>query len=278
MYKQPIYKVIISILAILLFVVAAFGLLDDYGRQYTDDAFERAIITFGVARGLNGVISVAQGTEVAIHPAGLGINFTPGQILDPINDLIEQFSWIMLASSASLGIQKIFLVICSSWVVTAMLFLLMLTMLVWLWKSQVLPQGWAKPVQSLLLVVLFVRFSVPLAAVGSEFFYRYFLSEQYNHATTQLEQTKEKISSLNSRLQAQPEPDNLLDKAKGWLDSATNMMDVESRLEDYKQAATDASRHAINLTVVFLIQTVIFPVLFLWVVYRFIRNIRLVRE
>lgn len=272
-----INKILLSFLAALLFAGAAFGLVDQYGKKYTDDAFERAIITFGVARGLNGVISVAQGTEVAIHPAGLGINFTPGQILDPINDLIEQFSWVMLASSASLGIQKIFLTICSTWVVTALLLALLAIMVFYLWKPQTLPSGWVKAMQSLLLIVLFVRFSVPLAAIGSEVFYQYFLSDQYKQATSQLEQTKEKISSLNSSLQTQKEPDNLLDKAKGWLDSASNLVDMESRLEDYKQAATDASRHAINLTVVFLIQTVIFPVMFLWIVYRFIRNIRLVR-
>ena len=79
------------------------GWLDNSGRTYTEDGIKRALATYAIARGLNGVISVAQGTEVAVEPVGVGVTFTPGQILDPINDLIERFSWIVLASSVSLG-------------------------------------------------------------------------------------------------------------------------------------------------------------------------------
>ena len=60
--------------------------IDDLGQRYNDAAFKRAFITFAIARGLNGLISVAQGTEVALQPAGLGLVFAPGQIFDPIND------------------------------------------------------------------------------------------------------------------------------------------------------------------------------------------------
>ncbi|MDH5327536.1 MAG: hypothetical protein OEZ68_16540 [Gammaproteobacteria bacterium] len=272
-----VYKIVVTVIALLISAAAGLGLLDHFGERYTEQAFERAIITFGVARGLNAVISVAQGTEVAIHPAGFGVNFTPGQILDPINDLIEQFSWVMLASSASLGIQKIFLSICSSWPVTLTLMVLLLVWLWGVWRS-VFPVAPGRWLTSALLILLFIRFSVPVAAIAGEVFYRYFLSEQYQEATQQLEQTKEAISSLNANFQNFPEPQGMLDRAKGWFDSAMNLMDLDRRLEAYKQAATDASRHAINLTVVFLIQTVIFPILFLWVIYRFLRNFSLFRQ
>ena len=65
------------------------------------------MIAFGLARALNGAISVIQGTELELHPAGVGVSFAPGQLIDPINDLVERFSWLMLASSTSLGVQKI---------------------------------------------------------------------------------------------------------------------------------------------------------------------------
>ena len=56
--------------------------LDERGQEYADAALKRSLLTFGVARALNGVISVAQGTEIALQPAGVGLTFTPGQILD----------------------------------------------------------------------------------------------------------------------------------------------------------------------------------------------------
>jgi hypothetical protein len=70
---------------------------------------------------LNAVISVAQGTDVAIEPAGVGVKFSPGEILDPINDLVEKFSTLMLFASISFGIQKILITLGGHWVVSAAL-------------------------------------------------------------------------------------------------------------------------------------------------------------
>lgn len=108
------YKPAITLVALLLLTLAFTGLIDKTGQEVTEAAFKRALLTFGVARGLNGAISVAQGTEISISPGGLGLNLTPGEILDPVNDLIERFSWVMLMSSTSLGIQQIFITISSS--------------------------------------------------------------------------------------------------------------------------------------------------------------------
>ena len=99
-----------TVLFVLLTVSAvALALLqdtDEVSQSYIDSAFKRALLAFAIARGLNGVISVAQGTEIAIQPAGVGVNFTPGEILDPINDLVERFSWIMMLATSSLEYKR----------------------------------------------------------------------------------------------------------------------------------------------------------------------------
>jgi hypothetical protein len=267
-------KLVLSALAIAVTVIAFLGLVDKQGEMYTDAAFNRALITFGVARGINGVISVAQGTEVAVHPAGFGVNFTPGQILDPINDVIEQFSWVMLASTASLGIQKIFLGMSSSWIASAILTVLLALVIVTLWRPGLFNPNLMSYTKSVLLVVVFIRFSVPVSAIGSELLYEAFLAQQYTESTEKLEQTKQAISSLSQQTKAEIAEnveEGMLDKAKRWLDSASQAIDMESRFDQYTQAAADATRHTINLIVVFVIQTVIFPLLFLWIVYRFLK-------
>ncbi|MBT8449478.1 MAG: hypothetical protein KJO69_07305, partial [Gammaproteobacteria bacterium] len=83
-------KLFITVGILLVATVIIGGWLDQTGRSYTEEGIKRALTTYAIARGLNGVISVAQGTEVAIQPVGVGVTFTPGQILDPINDLIER--------------------------------------------------------------------------------------------------------------------------------------------------------------------------------------------
>ena len=72
-------------------------------------------MTFAIARTLDGVISVAQGTEVAVEPGGVGVNFALGQALDPINDLVERFSAAMLVATSSLALQNVLLRISEWW-------------------------------------------------------------------------------------------------------------------------------------------------------------------
>lgn len=274
--QQLVNRLIMSVLAVVVIGIAIAGLVDKKSVVYTDAAFNRALITFGVARGINGVISVAQGTEVAVHPAGFGVNFTPGQILDPINDIIEQFSWVMLASTASLGIQKIFLSMSSSWISTTTLTLLLAIALITMWWPSLLNTTVNTFAKKLLLIVLFIRFSVPVAAIGSELLYEVFLAQQYTESTQKLEQTKEAISSLSQQTKSEivdNVEEGMLDKAKKWLNSASEAIDMEARFEQYTQAAAEATRHTINLIVVFVIQTVIFPLLFLWIVYRFLKEL-----
>jgi hypothetical protein len=103
-------------LAMLFLVALSFGgNTDKLGQEYTETGLKRALITFASTRAINGLISVAQGTEVTIQPGGIGAVLTPGEILDPINDLVEQFSQTMLFSSVVLGTQKL-LIEMSGWV------------------------------------------------------------------------------------------------------------------------------------------------------------------
>ena len=274
--QQFVNKLVMTAIAFALVGIAFLRVVDDKSEVYTDAAFNRALITFGVARGINGVISVAQGTEVAVHPAGFGVNFTPGQILDPINDIIEQFSWVMLASTASLGIQKIFLSMSSSWISSVILTVLLAIALVTLWWPTMLNSTARVFVKKLLLIIFFIRFSVPIAAIGSEMLYEVFLSQQYVESTEKLEQTKQAISTLSQQTHsdiAENVEEGMLDKAKKWLNSASEAIDMEARFEQYTEAAAEATRHTINLIVVFVIQTVIFPLLFLWIVYRFLKEL-----
>ena len=107
----------LSLAVLICTAIAWLSPFEALGSGYVDTAFKRAAAGFAIARGLNGVISVAQGTEFAVQPAGVGVSFTPGEILDPVNDLVERFSWIMLLATSSLGIQKVLLSM-SSWPVS----------------------------------------------------------------------------------------------------------------------------------------------------------------
>lgn len=261
------WKLLLSFLILLLAVLAWRGDVDDLGRDYTQAGLTRALLTFGVARGLNGVISVAQGTEVAIEPVGIGVVLAPGQILDPVNDLVERFSWIMLASATSLGMQKVLLEIMAWPGLTLLLGALLAATLILLWWPQALATIGARVIYRLTLVLLILRFAIPLIAIGNELLYDTFLEPQYSASRTQLERTADVIGDISREV---PPPADA-EKSTSWLDSAkrayasaADAMNVERRLESFRQAAAEISEHVIDLIVVFVLQTILFPLLFLW--------------
>jgi hypothetical protein len=268
-------KLLLSTAAGLVLLVATLGVADEVGKIYTEDGFKRALITYGIARGLNGVISVAQGTDVAVEPVGIGVTFTPGEILDPLNDLVERFSWIMLASGTSLGVQRVLLDV-TAWVgFTALVGLAIVAAAVVGWWPGPVPPVIRRGVYRLALVLVILRFSVPMIAILGETLYSRFLEPQYAASKQKLEQTAETISTINDEARRQlpvGEDESLMASVKRAYASATGVLDVEERIEAFKRAAADVSEYAINLIVVFVLQTILFPLLSVWLVIQLVKR------
>ena len=250
-------------------LIASTGWLDKRGYDYTQAGLQRALVTFGISRSLNGVISVAQGTEIAVEPVGIGMTFTPGQILDPVNDLIERFSTVVLVAGTAFGAQHVLLDVSASklyaWLYWSLLAALVLSLLI--------QRAWAKPVQSWLMrasiMLAFIRFAVPLFAIGGEVFYQHFLQPQYEQSTTQLQRTSDQLNVLNEQTSAsvssQTENRSFLESAREWVESAGNALDWKEHMAEFAAAAESASEHAVKLMVVFVFQTLFMPLLAFWV-------------
>lgn len=269
-------KIVITLLVAGCVVVAQLGLLDSVGQRYTDDGFKRALITFGIARGLNGVISVAQGTEVAVEPAGVGVIFTPGQILDPINDLIERFSWIMLASTTSLGLQGLLLKIFSSLHFSLLVIGSLVLSVGLMWWHKPLPRPVRLFTYRAAILLLILRFLVPMMAISSEGFYKLFLEAEYLKSSMELTQTRETIGRINEgeKLVEPERPpltwyENLFHSYESTLDA----MNVDKRVDALIRVVENVTDHTVNLIVIFTMQTIIFPLLFLWLSVRFFKAV-----
>ena len=273
MTKKTLRNALITCLAALVIILTHSKLLDSIAEEYTEAGIERALITFALSRSLNGVISVAQGTEVALSPAGVGLTFAPGQILDPINDLVERFSWVVMVSGSSLGIQRLFLEITSSVFVNVLLTVLMLLYLANTWgifkKLDVQSIPWSVINKSLVLMI-FVRFSVPVVALINEAVYISYLQPQFIEAQAELEMASVKIDNVNktSHESVDTAEDGIINRVGEWLDESKQSLDIDKKMDSLKQAASDMSRQVINLIVVFVVQTIVFPLLFLWLLIK----------
>jgi hypothetical protein len=273
-------RLLISALFIVAAALAYTGALDSKGEKYADEAFQRSLIAFGVARALNGVISVAQGTEIAVQPAGIGVSLAPGQILQPVNDLVERFSWVMLASSASLGIQKMLLSI-SRWPYFSLFVIVLFSLAALLvWVPAFTRSIFGRYFLKFVMTFVFIRFAVSLIAISSELIYLEFLEPQYEEAKTRLVTATENFSHINKVNQQESDTNenaSILERAKHWYESAARSIDIEARIEQYQQAAATASEYAIQLIVIFVVQTILFPIIFLVIIYFLAKNIFKIR-
>lgn len=238
--------------------------LDSTAIQQVDAGMRRALISFAAARALNAVISVAQGTEVSLQPGGFGLNLTPGQILDPVNDLVEQFSYLMLAASVAFGVQKVLIVIGGYWMISLVLTTVALG---WAWRYfRQQPSAW---LSRMLVILLMLRFAVPIAAIGTDLLFKKFLAADYQTSQQVIDITTGKVADLNSPAPITTEEQGWWEKTKGWW---SQKVDVKARFENLKQAAENATEHIIKLIVIFLLQTLVIPLLLLWVLYAAVRS------
>jgi len=274
-----IKKVIISLLLLMFLFLAHQRSLDAYAESYTEQGLSRALVTFAVSRSLNGVISVVQGTEVAVSPAGIGLNFAPGQILDPINDLIERFSWVVLASGTSLGIQRLLLEITSSTGVTWLLSALLLMTIISLWLPKVTKDDYASLITLLskgFLLIIFLRFSIPVIAIANEVLYLNFSEQTYQQAQVSLESSASNLQNSTEGSSATATPDenttsdnmDFIGKVEEWFDRSDKSFDFEEQVAALKSEADNISQQVINMIVVFVMQTLILPLFFLWLMVR----------
>ena len=259
-------RVLMALLVALTVAAAWIAPIDSSAGQSVDAGLKRALISFATARALNAVISVAQGTEIAVQPAGVGVIFSPGQVLNPVNDLVEQFSHLMLTASIAYGAEKILLNIGSHALVS-----LALTLVALCWAFLYLRHP---PVPSwlgrFLIVLLMARFALPMVIIGSDFLFQHFMQTDYLSSQQGIDSVSGQIDILNPPAPATTTEASLLEKFKGW---ASQQSDLKTRYLQLKQAAEQATERIITLMVIFLLQTLVFPVALLWVLWGLIRKI-----
>ncbi|MBK9218798.1 MAG: hypothetical protein IPL70_10465 [Uliginosibacterium sp.] len=238
--------------------------LDSLAAQQVDAGLKRALTSFATARVLNAVISVAQGTEVAIEPAGVGFNLAPGQILDPVNDLVEQFSHLMLVASISFGVQKMLIAIGGHWLVST---LVTASAVAWalLYLRQHAMPTWLPKV---LVVAILIRLAIPVITVGTDVLFRHFLEADYKTSQNFLEAGAASASKLSQKITPPPENQGLLDKMKNMMPS----LNISARIDGFVKAAEQWPEQIVKLMVNFLLQTLIIPIAMLWCLIAIARN------
>lgn len=156
---------------------------------YLADVRERAAYSYAAARTLNATISLLESVDTGI---GL-VSIQPGQVLEPINDMIEQFSDLVLVALASVGVQEILMAILGDISWTYLLPLALLPFLI---------APWAGPLQDklnrigsiFLITVIATRLLIPAIALGGHMITENYLKPDYKQAIADVETVREETN------------------------------------------------------------------------------------
>ncbi|MEJ2131175.1 MAG: hypothetical protein P8Y95_06035 [Gammaproteobacteria bacterium] len=248
-------RIALSILLALAVALSWSGVFDQHAMGETRAAFKHALVAFATARALNGAISVIQGTELALQPAGLGVTLTAGQILDPLNDLVERFSWVMLLCAVSLGaqivVQEAAMSPWSNVVLSAAAALAVLWFFIAHYSRAPSTHAGERFLVGLVALMIFLRFIVAGAAEVSHAVGDQFLSERRDAAVDYLASTRSELEALDES-----------DDSASWLDDITAQLkwvDIEARLSELADVIERSVEEIINLIVVFTLQAILLP-------------------
>jgi hypothetical protein len=251
-----------SFAILLVLLVLAFLPLTSFASPQLNEMLKVTLTVYALARGLNALISVVQGTELAIEPMGVGLTLTPGQILDPLNDLIEQVSLVLLMASASIGVQKILLAAGDIEVFRGILILLIVVSLgvIWLRKTDARLQ---KNLLRWVIILSILRLAVPVTALAANQLQNW-LDQDRQQAVATLDSTHQEIETLNQQD---------LNTDRKWYQGMRDSLDIRGKMLSVQDKAEQGVEAAIYLLAEFILVMVLLPLVFLYLGWQLLRKI-----
>ncbi len=229
-------------------------------RATIDEALGSAFSAFAIAKGLNATISVLQSSTVDFQVFQLSV----GEALDPANDMVERFSWVMFAASGSLALQKLLLGMSSSVFIKG---LLTLSCLVTAAVFALRGERGKRLAFNTTLVFAFLRFAVIIVALASGLAEKAFLDEPKNATMAQLQSSQAQLEALADQRIARQETG---EDEKGWWDGLTDSVSslVSNPVAGMTERFDAITDKVVDLTMIFITQTMLFPLAFLYLLYR----------
>ncbi|MFD2190973.1 hypothetical protein [Pistricoccus aurantiacus] len=228
-----------------------------------DDALGGAFSAFAIAKGLNASISVLQSSTLDFQVFQVSV----GEALDPANDMIERFSWVMFAASGSLALQKLLLGISASPIIKGLLTGVCLIGVVLIAFAS---KRWQPPLFKTLMVAVLLRFAVVLVALASGLAEQAFLEEPRTATMAELQSSQEELETLAEKRIAQGN-----DEDESWWKSLTGRVGslVGNPVDGMRERFDAITDQVIDLTMIFITQTMLFPLAFLYLLYRLAKRL-----
>ena len=263
--------------------------VDEKCMEYLDQTLLRVTIAYGLCRATNAAVSFLQEIDVGFEAIGT-ITLNPFEFLDPLNDLVERFSWILLAAMASIGIQEFLIRFIPDLIINFVLLPGLVMWLTGLWTNKYLKMNLVSIGRQFVLLVVILRFIIPTEVAINNWIYEYHLKNKYdqsiNHIQIKVEEIKEKspveeLLIADSEEEQNQQKNGTWSKIKNSLAQTQNAFivlgDMGSELKKFrdwlKTKIPDLFDNFISLIIVFIINTIFLPIFTLWLIIYLLRII-----
>ena len=270
-----------SIIGILLSIILFFSsgvqipVLDSTADSYFKDSITKAGGSYAVCRVINATVSIIQQSSIQLEPAGVGLSLAIGQIVDPINDMVERLSNVLVMSITSLGVQElayeISIVIVPQILAALLLFL---SLLVWIKNARVLKLQ--RILMSVLVIAWIARFCLPISSIANEFLQETFFEDKIMEANEKLTASTADIDKLEDV--HVPKVDGIL----GTIENSASYIkeksvDFKNTIQVIMENKGVIVENLLRLTFlylgIFVIQVLILPLLIFWFLMRVINSL-----
>jgi hypothetical protein len=216
------------------------GTLDTISGDYVGASLLDAGLIYGTARGINALISALQGTELDMWL----VTFSVGELLDPVNDMIERFSGVMTIAITSLVIQQLLLVIVSDATLSALLTLLAVAVV----TAYILNKTNSYRIfLKVFLITALLRFSLSLVVVANLWVDQAFLPDSTAAEFRVMQDFHSDLEGVDQTI-----------RGKG------DRSEIAGQFESLQQKFSRFVDSSLHLMGALLLKSVIVPVLFLW--------------
>ncbi len=273
--KQLSSTVLILLISLLLLFLSSQKLpyIDTRTDDYFEDTVTDATLAYATTRGVNAVVSVLKESELDISPAGIGLTIAVGQILDPIDDMTERLSSVLVVSIVSLGLQKIINDIggAISFQFMALLFPFFI-LPIWLKNRTV--RLCASLVGRIITLAAILRLLLPISSLINDTMYQHIFLDQVSEAREKLSVISSQYKDLSSFDQGQ---------LKGGIISkfaqSTNLTVEKTKriylniVDNTESIVTSLVQLTILYVTLFITQVILVPVFMLWLLVKVIDTI-----
>jgi hypothetical protein len=281
METTKIQKIVKSSVGILVAILLYFSpglrlpVLDNTTDVYFREAITKAGVAYATCRAVNASVSIVKNSSLNLEPVGIGVTVAVGQALDPIDDMTERVSDVLVTAITSLGVQKLAYEIGVSLAPGIVaLFLLIFSILIWFENEKL--GAIQQTIMRVILLILIARFALPISALANDYIQEHFLADNISSANNELALGSAELDKLKEL--SLPEIDGTL----GTIKNSASF--IQRKSVEFRNAIVNTVSNSKNIIEnllkltflyvgVFLIQVIALPIMVFWLLVKFTNNL-----